>query len=164
MPSVHPALKIGLMIASVIVLSFIVLNESTTSAITSMAEQLRTAGAPGIPLAFFMIAVLVLDILLPIPSSLTSVYIGTHLGLSGGFCVIWLGLSGGSLLGYGLGHSLYRFLPKAGALRRDIERTANPQATLDSAAIILMRACPCWPRPRLSPPVLCAFLWAASCY
>ncbi len=66
--------------------------------------------------------VLVGDIVLPVPSSLVSSFAGAALGFWGGVFAIWLGMSGGCLLGYwvgrGAGHVAMRRIVGEGEIAR----------------------------------------------
>lgn len=46
---------------------------------------------------------LVLDVVLPVPSSIMITLLGSRLGLFEGWFIAWLGLTVGNLLGYGIG-------------------------------------------------------------
>ena len=48
-------------------------------------------------------ALLLLDVLLPVPSSIVGTSIGARLGLLPGFAAVWIGLTAGQVLGYSLG-------------------------------------------------------------
>src|SRR5690348_11447548 len=63
---------------------------------------LRTSSGRGF-VAAAVALLLVLDVLLPIPSSIVSGVAVTALGPALGGAAIWLGLSGGAALGYALG-------------------------------------------------------------
>jgi uncharacterized membrane protein YdjX (TVP38/TMEM64 family) len=94
-------------------------------------------------LAGLLIAlILVADVLLPVPSSLVSGFAGAVLGFWGGALAIWLGMTGGCLLGYALGWGAGQ-----GALRwlvgaADVERARRALAGAGGAALVISRAVP----------------------
>lgn len=53
---------------------------------------------------------LVMDVLLPVPSSIVGTLLGARLGLLPGFAAIWVGLTAGNVIGYLLGRLTLRRL------------------------------------------------------
>lgn len=80
--------------------------------------------APGPALAALVLALLAVDVLLPVPSSLVAIAAGHALGFVAGAAVVWAGLTVSCVLGYGLG----RWLGAPGVRRMvgpdEVERTA----------------------------------------
>lgn len=93
-------------------------------------------------MAGLIISALTADILLPVPSSLLGVVAGVKLGFWPGFASVWIGLTLGGLVGYGMGYGL-----NAAGLRRfigDKEYAAARSITarLGIAVLALTRAAP----------------------
>lgn len=65
-------------------------------------------GSSGIITFIYGALLLASDIFLPLPSSLIAVFLGAKLGLAYGAIAVFLGLMGGSLIGYGMGWTFGR--------------------------------------------------------
>jgi len=72
-------------------------------AIQETAGQFLKSGTNRLLIASFVIALLALDVVLPVPSSIVSVAVGALLGFAAGTASIWLGMTLGCALGYSLG-------------------------------------------------------------
>ncbi|WP_420137942.1 TVP38/TMEM64 family protein [Sphingomonas sp.] len=90
-------------------------------------------------IAPFVIVLLALDPLLPIPSSLISIGGAAHLGLQGGFACIWIGLLLGSAISYGLGAALAR---NATARPAPLDRLPRRSSWRDVWTLALSRPVP----------------------
>ena len=89
-----------------------------------------------------IVAVLALDVLLPVPASVVSVSAGAIFGFWHGVLVIWLGMSLGCLLGYVMGGGA-----GAPALRRivgqgDLDRARRMMNSHGAMVLVLARAIP----------------------
>jgi 3-dehydroquinate synthase len=127
------------MLFAFILVPFFLLEQRMTAMILAI-----NAGAQAHPLAAgaAVAAVLVADIVLPVPSSLVSGFAGAALGFWAGTLAIFLGMSGGCLLGYAIGRAAGQ-----GALRWLVgaDEVARARAALEGAggiALILTRAVP----------------------
>ncbi|MEO6212990.1 MAG: VTT domain-containing protein [Vicinamibacterales bacterium] len=69
-------------------------------AFTAFAEWLTRGTLPAPVLIAIIIALLALDVFLPVPSSLISAGAGALMGFWGGTLTIWLGMTAGCILGY----------------------------------------------------------------
>lgn len=67
---------------------------------------LELSAADGVRFGAFGAALLALDVLLPIPSSIIGALLGGRLGFSQGFLWAWIGLCTGQCVGYALGRLL----------------------------------------------------------
>lgn len=158
--SLRPSAAALLLIAAITV-PFVVLGEERALALT----QQLVDGA-GSALAAALVAVLALDVVLPVPSSWVATLSGGALGFWAGLVVNWLGLNLGCALGYVLG----RRVGHAGARRMlgaaQLERIAASFERYGAWSIPLLRAVPVLAEAsvitagclRLSP----ARFWAAS--
>lgn len=71
----------------------------------AVAAWLDPPPPPGV-LAAAEVGILAIDILLPVPSSLVATLGGAHLGIAVGTACAWLGMTLGSLAGWGVGRLL----------------------------------------------------------
>jgi uncharacterized membrane protein YdjX (TVP38/TMEM64 family) len=72
-------------------------------AFTAFAEWLTRGTLPVRVLVPAVIALLALDVVLPVPSSLISAAAGAVMGFWGGTVTVWLGMTAGCILGYAAG-------------------------------------------------------------
>ena len=89
-----------------------------------------------------IIALLAGDVLLPIPSSVISVFAGSAFGLAWGAAVIWAGLMAGCLLGYALGAVPGRGLANRVVGRRDVAGMGRLFEGAGPVVLVLARAVP----------------------
>jgi uncharacterized membrane protein YdjX (TVP38/TMEM64 family) len=89
-----------------------------------------------------IIALLAGDVLLPIPSSVISVFAGSAFGLAWGAAVIWAGLMAGCLLGYALGAVPGRGLANRVVGRRDVAGMGRLFEGAGPLVLVLARAVP----------------------
>lgn len=82
------------------------------------------------------------DILLPIPSSVVSVWAVVSLGFAGGFAVIWVGLCLACLLGYWLGAGPRGWLLGKFIKPRDMLEAQRFSLRYGTLALVLLRAVP----------------------
>ncbi len=91
--------------------------------ITAFAQQLAGGGASRWYVALGMGALLAFDVVLPVPSSLTSAATGALLGFWQGMAVIWAGMTASCAFGYYLGARgagfARRFVGDAGLARAE---------------------------------------------
>jgi uncharacterized membrane protein YdjX (TVP38/TMEM64 family) len=89
-----------------------------------------------------IIALLAGDVLLPMPSSVISVFAGSAFGLAWGTAVIWAGLMAGCLLGYALGAVPGRGLANRVVGRRDVAGMGRLFEGAGPLVLVLARAVP----------------------
>ena len=77
-------------------------------AFTTFGEWLTRGTLPARVLVPAVIALLALDVFLPVPSSLVSAGAGALLGFWGGTLTIWLGMTAGCIVGYAVGARMAR--------------------------------------------------------
>lgn len=82
------------------------------------------------------------DILLPVPSSVISVWAVVALGITGGFAAIWVGLCLGCVFGYWLGAGSGTWLLKKFVKTRDIIEAGRMSSRYGTLALVLLRAVP----------------------
>ncbi len=84
-----------------VLVPFAVLGERTEEFISAILRSHR-----GPEMAVFLIGVLILDVVLPVPSSLMSSYACQQFGPIGGLLIIFTGMSGAFVLAYLMGRSM----------------------------------------------------------
>lgn len=99
-------------------------------------------GNPAWVIAGVLLALLALDVVLPVPSSLVSVGAGALLGGAAGLGVIWLGMTASCLLGYAMGASAGRSAAHRLIGERDLRRLETAFARYGDGMIVVMRALP----------------------
>jgi uncharacterized membrane protein YdjX (TVP38/TMEM64 family) len=104
---------------------------------TVFGEWLTRGTLPARVVVPAVIALLALDVFLPVPSSLVSAGAGALMGFWGGTLTIWLGMTAGCILGYAVGARMARrarqFIGDA-----DLQRAAQ---LLDRHGIWALAAC-----------------------
>ncbi len=104
---------------------------------TAFGEYLTRGTLPARVAIPLVVALLALDVFLPVPSSLVSVGAGALLGFWRGTLIVWLGMTAGCVLGYAVGARI------AGLARRfvgdaDLQRAGQ---MLDRHGIWALAAC-----------------------
>jgi len=122
-----------------VLIPFLLLEDRIAAA---LADVLAAARAHALLAGAVIALSLVGDILLPVPSSVVSSFAGAALGFWSGALTIWLGMTGGCLLGYAVGRGAGR-----GAMRRIVgeAEVARARAALAGAgglALVVTRAIP----------------------
>lgn len=110
--------------------------------IITLFERMTGAGWHELTVAALVVLSLALDILLPIPSSVVSVWAGVSLGTVGGFAAIWLGLCAGCVFAYWLGAGSHAWLLGRFIRERDLRRAQDFSARYGAGALALLRAVP----------------------
>lgn len=89
-----------------------------------------------------IVLVLTADIVLPVPSSLVSSFAGATLGFCVGTLAVWLGMTGGCLLGYGLGRSAGHVAMHRIVGSDDVARARAMLTGPGGVALVVTRAIP----------------------
>ena len=102
------------------------------------------AAAQGRPLVSGGLIVLLLagDAVLPVPSSIVSTIAGGVLGFAAGATAIWIGMTVGCVVSYGLGLGGGRGIARRVLGRGELERARRLLADVGPAALIMTRAVP----------------------
>jgi len=126
------------------------------------------AAYSGLALALFLIACLVMDVVLPIPSSLVASYACQHFGPGWGLVIISTGISWSMLVGYLIGKSLGTAGAQKSLGPQNYERALHFGTTRGAAmAIALSRALPVLAEAvallagALKWPIVSCWLWAS---
>lgn len=103
---------------------------------------LAAAAERPIAAALFIIAALTLDLFLPVPNGVTNTLAGAAFGFALGTLVIWLGLMGASLAGYGFGRWAARPLAKRWLGADDVDKAHALAERVGPIALIVSRPVP----------------------
>lgn len=131
-------LALALLLAFILV-PWLVLDTAITEAVGGVFAN---PAAHGIPIVLLIVALLALDVVLPTPSSLVSVAAGALFGWALGGLLIWLGMTLGCLLGYGLGARAGRPLARRLLGEAELARAMRVAGRIDGPALALARAVP----------------------
>ncbi len=93
-------------------------------------------------LAFLIFLLLAGDCMLPVPSSLVSVFAGAAFGWLTGAAVIWLGMCAGCLIAYLLGASGGRFFALRLLGEAELDRARRLFTEVGPTALVITRAVP----------------------
>ncbi|MCA9076848.1 MAG: VTT domain-containing protein [Planctomycetaceae bacterium] len=131
-----PLLLISLVLL-VPVMPFLILGDGFESRVQAWVQQEWSFATR----FWLIVAVLSVDILLPIPSSGVSTYAGGTLGFAAGTLASWLGMSLGAIVGFALARGLGRpFAIRFGGV--DVETMEQSSLHYGPAALVVTRALP----------------------
>ena len=136
-----PAPRMGVLAAlllAAILVPFAIWEEP----IARMAGELLDAEGGSATLAGTLAILLILDVLLPVPSSVVSTAAGARFGVAGGVAISWIGLTAGCVLAAALGRKLGR--PFAAWLvgERALVRAEETARRWGAGALVVCRAVP----------------------
>ena len=111
------------------------------SQFNELAARMTEGSTPRAIVAAGVLALLALDVFLPVPSSIVSTGAGVLLGFWQGAAVVWLGMTAGCAVGYALG---FRGSGAAGRLvgTGSLERAGQLMARYGDLTIVLCRPVP----------------------
>jgi len=122
-----------------ILVPFLVVEAPFTRWLAQLFQELQ--GSP-VAAGALVVALLGLDPLLPIPSSLVSVVAGAAFGLQLAALLIWAGMTLGAILGYALGASAGRGLARRLVGPGELVRAHRLAADIGPATLVITRAVP----------------------
>lgn len=120
------------------VVPFLWLGESFEE---GLLKALREPSSPSV-VSGWVIGLLAADMFLPVPSSAVITYAGGVLGVLSGTVVSWLGLSLGTLGGFGLARVFGESIARRFSESEDIERMSRFTQRYGATALVLTRALP----------------------
>lgn len=124
---------LGLLVLALLLAPFFVWGEALSG---WTARMLDSSHSPALK-AGLISALLALDVVAPVPSSLVATASGALLGFAAGAAATFAGMTAGCLLAYGLGsRGLRRLAPS------DFDRVAGAAARYGAWSLILFRAVP----------------------
>lgn len=126
--------------ALLVIVSFLLFEQPIQNFLSHLELYRPDTPAQKNQLALLLIALLALDVLLPVPSSVVALLAVAALGGLGGYLVIFIGLCLGACLGYALGAGYFRVLSGRLGLH---QRTPGPLAQkLGTLSLICLRGVP----------------------
>lgn len=125
--------------SGLVVVSFLLFEQQIENFLAHLNLYLPSTPTQKLNLALLLIALLALDVLLPVPSSMVALLAVAMLGSLGGYLVIFIGLCLGAGLGYGLGAGYFRLLSGRGLNQRQPGKLAYRLGTL---SLICLRGVP----------------------
>ena len=96
--------------SGLVIASFLLFEQQIQDFLTHLNLYLPSTPSQKLNLALLLIALLALDVVLPVPSSMVALLAVAMLGSLGGYLVIFIGLCLGAGLGYALGAGYFRLL------------------------------------------------------
>ena len=139
----RPLLRASILIGAFLlvpIIPFLFLGESFESQVDAFLRA--QAEMSSVTHCLLVIAALAIDIFLPIPSSAISTYAGGVLGTGLATFASWIGLTAGSIVGFGLARLLGRPFAVRLAGADDVERIEQFTQRFGPLALVLTRALP----------------------
>ncbi|WP_395606914.1 3-dehydroquinate synthase [Pseudomonas sp. B22129] len=132
---------LSLMVFSVLVIASFLLFEQQIQHVLIQLNQFQPTTANGaLSVALLLIALLALDVVLPVPSSMVALLAVALLGSLGGYLAIFIGLCLGAGLGYALGAGYFRLL--SGRLGLHQRQPGQLAYRLNTLSLICLRGVP----------------------
>ncbi|MFJ4192456.1 3-dehydroquinate synthase [Pseudomonas sp. NPDC089534] len=126
--------------SGLVIASFLLFEQQIHGFIAQLDLYLPRTPAQQINLALVLIALLALDVVLPVPSSMVALLAVAALGGVGGYLVIFIGLCLGAWLGYALGAGYFRVL--SGRLGLHQRKPGQLAYRLGTLSLICLRGVP----------------------
>ncbi|TWC06593.1 MULTISPECIES: 3-dehydroquinate synthase [unclassified Pseudomonas] len=126
--------------SGLVIASFVLFEQQIQDSLTHLNLYLPTTPSQKLNLALLLIALLTLDVVLPVPSSMVALLAVAMLGSVGGYLVIFLGLCLGAGLGYALGAGYFRLL--SGRLGLHQRQPGQLGYRLGTLSLICLRGVP----------------------
>ncbi|MGZ0715552.1 3-dehydroquinate synthase [Pseudomonas palleroniana] len=123
-----------------VIASFLLFEQQIQAVLLHLNLYLPSTPGLALNLALLLIALLALDVLLPVPSSVVALLAVAMLGSLGGYLVIFIGLCLGAGLGYALGAGYFRLL--SGRLGLPQRRPGHLAYRLNTLSLICLRGVP----------------------
>jgi len=123
-----------------VIASFLLFEQQIQDFLTHLNLYLPSTPSQKLNLALLLIALLALDVVLPVPSSMVALLAVAMLGSLGGYLVIFVGLCLGAGLGYALGAGYFRLL--SGRLGLHQRETGQLAYRLGTLSLICLRGVP----------------------
>jgi len=126
--------------AGLVIASFLLFEQQIEHLLAQLDLYLPQTPAQKLYLALLVIALLALDVVLPVPSSVVALLTVAALGGVGGYLVIFIGLCLGAWLGYALGAGYLRIL--SGRLGLHQRKPGQLAYKLGTLSLICLRGVP----------------------
>ena len=138
MRSILRATALGAVILLIPVVPFLLLGESFEGRVSGWVEQDWSTGAR----FGAIVAVLGIDIFLPIPSSAVSTYAGGSLGVVLGAVASWIGMTLGAVVGFALARLLGRPFAVRFASKQELQQMEAMTQRHGPLVLVMTRALP----------------------
>ncbi|QXI26025.1 3-dehydroquinate synthase [Pseudomonas vanderleydeniana] len=126
--------------SGLVIVSFLLFEQQIQGLLEHLGQSHPATPTQQLNLALLLVTLLILDVLLPVPSSMVALLAIALFGGIGGYLVIFIGLCLGALFGYGLGAGYFRLLSNRLNIRhRQQAALAHPLSTL---SLICLRGVP----------------------
>lgn len=126
--------------SGLVIVSFLLFEQQIQDFLTHLNLYLPSTPSQKLNLALLLIALLALDVVLPVPSSMVALLAVAMLGGVGGYLVIFIGLCLGAGLGYALGAGYFRLL--SGRLGLHQRQPGQLAYRLGTLSLICLRGVP----------------------
>ncbi|MGD8216654.1 3-dehydroquinate synthase [Pseudomonas thivervalensis] len=126
--------------SGLVIASFLLFEQQIQDFLTHLNLYLPSTSSQKLNLALLLIALLALDVVLPVPSSMVALLAVAILGSLGGYLVIFAGLCLGAGLGYALGAGYFRLL--SGRLGLHQRQPGQLGYRLGTLSLICLRGVP----------------------
>lgn len=126
--------------AALVIASFLLFERQIQDFLNHLDLYLPTSPTQQLNLALLLIALLALDVVLPVPSSVVALLAVATLGSVGGYLVIFIGLCLGAGLGYALGAGYFRMLSSRLGLHQ--RKPGQMAYRLGTLSLICLRGVP----------------------
>ncbi|WP_065257315.1 3-dehydroquinate synthase [Pseudomonas bananamidigenes] len=126
--------------AALVIASFLLFEQQIQNFLTHLDLYLPSSPTQKLNVALLLIALLALDVVLPVPSSVVALLAVAMLGSVGGYLVIFIGLCLGAGLGYALGAGYFRMLSSRLGLHQ--RQTGQLAYRLGTLSLICLRGVP----------------------
>ncbi|WP_367375470.1 3-dehydroquinate synthase [Pseudomonas lini] len=126
--------------SGLVIASFLLFEQQIQDFLTHLNLYLPSTPSQKLNLALLLIALLALDVVLPVPSSMVALLAVAMLGSLGGYLVIFIGLCLGAGLGYALGAGYFRLL--SGRLGLHQRQPGQLAYRLSTLSLICLRGVP----------------------
>ncbi|WP_438301964.1 3-dehydroquinate synthase [Pseudomonas sp. NMS19W] len=126
--------------AVLVIASFLLFEQQIQDFLNHLDLYLPSSPTQQLNLALLLIALLALDVVLPVPSSVVALLAVAMLGSVGGYLVIFIGLCLGAGLGYALGAGYFRMLSSRLGLHQ--RKPGQMAYRLGTLSLICLRGVP----------------------
>ncbi|WP_448632391.1 MULTISPECIES: 3-dehydroquinate synthase [Pseudomonas fluorescens group] len=126
--------------SGLVIASFLLFEQQLQDVLTHLTLFLPSTPAQTLGLALLLIALLALDVVLPVPSSMVALLAVAMLGSLGGYLAIFIGLCLGAWLGYALGAGYFRLL--SGRLGLHQRQPGHMAYRLGTLSLVCLRGVP----------------------
>ncbi|MBT2337728.1 MULTISPECIES: 3-dehydroquinate synthase [Pseudomonas] len=126
--------------SGLVIASFLLFEQQIQDFLTHLNLYLPSTPSQKLGLALLLIALLALDVVLPVPSSMVALLAVAMLGSLGGYLAIFIGLCLGAGLGYALGAGYFRLL--SGRLGLHQRQPGQMAYRLGTLSLICLRGVP----------------------